>query len=173
MRAREQAGAGGMFRRDWERFKGFLQKDRVETESEVGGLRELADAGFRGNLPCRSGTDENSIGMRADELAGAWRESGIIGQPPEQRVRIQKKTQKSLPGRELRLRERLEELRADLEFSLHAARLALPRFLAKGLKANERLVAESNDDLFAIAGLLDEAREVRLSVMNLERGHIS
>jgi len=173
MRAREQAGAGGMFRRDWERFKGFLQKDCVETESEVGGLRELADAGFRGNLPCRSGTDENSIGMRADELAGAWRESGIIGQPPEQRVRIQKKTQKSLPGRELRLRERLEELRADLELSLHAARLALPRFLAKGLKANERLVAASNDDLFAIAGLLDEAREVRLCVMNLERGHIS
>jgi len=162
-----------MFGRDRERFKGFLEKDRVETESEVGGLRELADAGFGSNLPCRSSTDEHSIGTRADELAGAWRECGIIGQPPEQRVRVQKKTQKSLPGRELRVRERLEELRADLELSLHAARLALPRFLNQGLKANERLVAASNDDLLAIAGLFDEAREVCLCVMDLDRGHIS
>ena len=173
MRPGEQSGAGGMFGRDRERFKGFLEKDGVETESEVGGLRELADAGFSGNFPCRSSTDENSIGTRADELAGAWRERGIIGQPPEQRVRIQKKAQKSLPGCELRLRERLEELRADLEFSLHAARLALPRFLKQGLKANERLVAASNDDLLAIAGLFDETREVRLCVMNLDCGHIS
>ena len=173
MRAGEQSGAGGMFGRDRERFKGFLEKDGVETESEVGGLRELADAGFRSNLPCRSSTDENSIGVRADELAGAWRERGIIGQPPEQRVRVQKKAQKSLPGCEPRLRERLEELRADLELSLHAARLALPRFLKQGLKANERLVAASNDDLLTIAGLFDEAREVRLCVMNLDCGHIS
>jgi len=35
-----------MFGRDRERFKGFLEKDGVKTESEVGGLRELADAGF-------------------------------------------------------------------------------------------------------------------------------
>jgi len=118
MRAGEQSGAGGMFGRDRKRFKGFLEKDGVETESEVGGLRELADAGFRGNFPCRSSADENSIENEADELAGAWRERGSSGQPPEQRVRIQKKAQKSLPGCELRLGERLEELGADLELSL-------------------------------------------------------
>src|SRR2546427_10829841 len=115
-----------MFGRDRERFKGFLEKDCVETESEVGGLRELADAGFRSNLPCRSSTDEHSIGTRADELAGAWRERGIIGQPPQQRVRVQKEAQTSLPGRELRLPERLEEPSDRHTAAPHAARLGLP-----------------------------------------------
>jgi hypothetical protein len=83
MRAGEQSGAGGMFGRDREKFKIFLEKDGVETESEVGGLRALADARFRGNFPCRSSADQNRVGTRADELAGAWRERGIISQPPE------------------------------------------------------------------------------------------
>jgi hypothetical protein len=83
VRAGEQSRAGSMCGRDRKRFKAFLQKDRVETESEVGGLGELAYAGFRSNLPCRGSTHENGVGTDADEFASAGRECGIISEPPE------------------------------------------------------------------------------------------
>jgi hypothetical protein len=88
-------------------------------------------------------------------------------------VGVQKETQESLPGFEFGVWQRLEEFGADLEFSLHASRFALPLFLTERLKANERLIAASDDDLFAFTGFFDEAREVSLGVMDLDRGHIS
>ena len=45
-------------------------------------------------------------------------------------------------------------------FSFHASGFALPRFLAKRLKANERLTAAGDDDLFAFVGFFDKSREV-------------
>ena len=136
-------------------------------------MRKFGDAGFRGDLPCRGGAHKDSIGTRANESACGGRERGIVSEPPEKRVSVQKETQESLPGFEFGLGHWLEEFGADLEFSFHASRFALPLFLTKRLKANERLIAASDDDLFAIAGLFDEAREVGLGVMDFDRGHIS
>ena len=134
---------------------------------------ELAVGLLDGNLDDGGGTDEDGVGTRADEPAGAGRKRRIVSEPPEKRVSVQKQTQESLPGFEFGLGHWLEEFGADLEFSFHASRFALPLFLTKRLKANERLIAASDDDLFAIAGLFDEAREVGLGVMDFDRGHIS
>jgi len=98
VRAGEEFGAGGVRGCDGKRLKRFLEKDGVKTESKVGGLRRFAEAGLRGDLPCRGGTDEDVIGTRADESAGAGRKRGIVSEPPQKRVRVQKETQKSLPG---------------------------------------------------------------------------
>ena len=169
----EQSGAGGVGGGDGKRFKGFLSKNRVETEGEVGGLGQLTDARFRGDFPGGSGADENAIGTGADESACGGRKRRIIGEPPEQGVSVQEEAQKSLPGFEFGIRQGLEEFGADVELSLHAARLALALFLAQGLEANERLVATSDDDFLAFAGLFDEAREVGLGMMDLDGGHVS
>jgi hypothetical protein len=88
-------------------------------------------------------------------------------------VGVQEQAQKSLPGFEFRLGERLEAFRADLEFFFHASGFALPLFLAKRLKANERLIAAGDDDLLAFAGFFDESREVGLRVVNFDRKDIS
>lgn len=173
MRAGEESGTGGVRGCDGKRLKRFLEKDRVKTESKVRGLRKFAEAGFRGDLPCRGSTDEDGVGARADESAGAGRKRGIVSEPPEKRVGVQKETQESLPGFEFGLGKRLEEFGADLEFPFHASRFALPLFLTERLKANERLIAASDNDLFAFTGFFDEAREVGLGVMDLDRGHIS
>ncbi len=173
VRAREEAGAGRVRRCDGKRLKRLLEKDLVKAQSKVGGLRKFADAGFRGDLPCRGSTDKDGVRTRADEPAGAGRKRGIISKPPEKRVGVQKETQESLPGFEFGLGQRLEEFGADLEFSFHASRFALPLFLTERLKANERLIAASDDDLFAFTGFFDETREVGLGVMDLDRGHIS
>lgn len=86
---------------------------------------------------------------------------------------VQEKAQKLLPGLEFGVGEGLEEFGPHLEFSLHAARLSLARFVPQGLKANKRLVAASDDDLLTITSFFDETREVRLGVMDLDRGHVS
>jgi len=173
VRAGEEAGAGGMRGCDRKRLKRLLEKDGVKAESKVSGLRKFADAGFRGDLPYRGSTDKDGVRTRADEPAGAGRKRRIVSEPPEKRVGIQKETQKSLPGFEFGLGQRLEEFGADLELSFHASRFALPLFLTERLKANERLIAASDDDLFAFTGFFDETREVGLGVMDLDRGHIS
>jgi hypothetical protein len=173
VRAGKESGTGGVRGCDGKRLKRFLEKDCVKTESKVGGLRKFAEAGFGGDLRCRGSTDEDGVGTRADESAGAGRKCGIVSEPPEKCVGVQKETQESLPGFEFGVGQRLEEFRADLEFSFHASRFALPLFLTERLKANERLIAASDDDLFAITGFFDETREVGLGVMDLDRGHIS
>ena len=103
VRAGEEAGAGGMRGCDRKRLKRLLEKDGVKAESKVSGLRKLADAGFRGDLPCRGSTDTDGVRTRADEPAGAGRKRRIVSEPPEKRVGIQKETQKSLPGFEFGL----------------------------------------------------------------------
>ena len=155
MRAGEEARAGSMRGSYRKRLKRFLEKDGVKAESQVSGLRKFADAGFGGDLPCRGGADKDGVGAGTDESASGGRKRGIVSKPPEKRVGVQEQTQKSLPGIEFRLGERLEEFRADFQFSFHASGFALPLFLAKRLKANERLIAAGNDDLFAFAGLFD------------------
>ena len=103
MRAGEESGARGVRGCDGKRLKRFLEKDRVKTESKVGGLRKFAEAGFRGDLPCRGSTDEDGVGTRADKPAGAGGKRGIVSEPPEKRVGVQKETQESLPGFEFGL----------------------------------------------------------------------
>jgi hypothetical protein len=136
MRAGKEGRAGSLRGRDRKGFKRFLEKDGVRAESQVGGLTKFADEGFGGDLPCRGGAHKDSIGTRANESACGGRERGIVSEPPKKRVGVQEQAQKSLPGFEFRLGERLEEFRVDLEFSFHASGFALPRFLAKRLKAN-------------------------------------
>lgn len=136
-------------------------------------MGKLAEAGFCGDFPGRSRADDDGIGTSADNFAGARRKRGIIGEPPEQGAGVQKNAQRLLQSLELVVWERLEKFGADLQSSLHAAGFALARFLAQGLQADERLVAAGDDDLFAFAGLGDEAGEVGLGVMDFDRGHIS
>jgi hypothetical protein len=88
VRAGEESGARGVRGCDGKRLKRFLQKDRVKTESKVGGLRKIAEAGFRGDLPCRGSTDEDGVGTRTDESAGTGRKRRIVSEPPEKRVGV-------------------------------------------------------------------------------------
>jgi hypothetical protein len=134
---------------------------------------KLSDAGFCGDFPGRGSADDDDVGARANEFAGAGWKRGIIGEPPEQGVRVQKNLQRLLQSFELVVGERLEKFRTNLQSSLHAAGFALALFLAQGLQANERLIAAGDDDLFAFAGLGNEPGEVGLGVMDFDRGHIS
>lgn len=136
-------------------------------------MGKLANAGFCGDFPGRSRADDDGIGTGADHFAGAGWKRGIIGEPPEQGVGVQKNLQRLLLGFELVLWQRLEKFGANLQSSLHAAGFALALFLAQGLQANERLIAAGDDDLLAFACLGDEAGEVGLGVMDFDREHIS
>lgn len=136
-------------------------------------MGKLADAGFCGDFPGRSRADDDGIGTSADHFAGAGWKRGVIGEPPEQGVGVQKNLQRLLQSFELVLRQRLEKFRTNLQSSLHAAGFALALFLAQGLQANERVIAAGDDDLFSFAGLGDEAGEVGLGVMDFDGEHIS
>jgi len=118
---------------------------------------QLSDTGFRSDFPGRGRADDDDVGTRADEFAGAGRKRRIIGEPPEQGVGVQKNLQRLLQRFQLVLWQRLEEFRTNLQSSLHATGFALAFFFAQWLQTDERLVATGDDDLFAFAGLGDEA----------------
>jgi len=86
---------------------------------------------------------------------------------------VQKKVQESLPKFDLVVGKGFEEFGADEELPLHAAGLALTLFPLQRLQTNERLIATSNDDFLSLAGLFNEAREVRLGMMDFYSRHIS
>ena len=134
---------------------------------------KLADTEFRGDLPCGSGADQDRVGTRSDELASGRRKRGIIGEPPQQGMSVQKKTQESLPRLEFLFRKRLEELSADDQFSFQTAGLALAFLCAQGFKANKGLVTTGDDDFFARASLFNEAGKMRLGVMDFDCRHVS
>jgi hypothetical protein len=173
VRAGQETGACGVSRRNGKRFERFLCKDGVEAKSQVHCIGKLPKAGLGGYFPCRSGADKNDIGARADEFAGPGQERRIIGEPPQQCVSVQEKIQGSLPILEFVIGEGFEKLGANAKFFLHAAGLALPLFPPQGLQAHEGLIAASDDDLFTLAGLLDQAREMGLCVMDFYGRHIS
>ena len=125
MRSREETGAGGVGGGDRKRFERFLREHCVEMESKFRALGELSDTELGGDFPGRCRTDQDRIGTSADEFAsGGWKR-WIISKPPEQRMRVQEKAQRSLPGFEFGLGKRFEELAANDQFPLPTARLAL------------------------------------------------
>ena len=140
---------------------------------EVHGAWKLADAELRGDFPRGSGADQNGIGTRSDEFARDRRKRGIISEPPQQGVSVQKKTQESLPGLEFLFGKRLEEFAADDQFSFQTAGLALPFLGAQRLKANEGFVTTGDDDFFAFASLFNEAGKMRFSMMDFYGRHVS
>jgi hypothetical protein len=88
-------------------------------------------------------------------------------------VSVQKKTQELLPGLEFLFGKRRKKFAADDQFSFETAGLALAFLRAQGLEANEGLVATGDYDFLTLAGLFNEAREMRFGVMDFYRSHIS
>lgn len=173
MRSREKTGTCGVGGGNGQRFEGLLREVHVEMAGEVRRVGKLANSEFRGDLPRGSRADQDGIGARSDKLASGRRKRGIIREPPQQGVSVQKKAQKSLPGLEFCFRERLEEFAADGQFPFQAAGLALASFGAQGFEANKGLVATGDDDFLALASFFNEAGKMRFGVMDFDGRHIS
>jgi hypothetical protein len=115
VQAGEESGAGGVSARDGERFEQFRSEHLVKAKRKIHRVGKLSDAGFRGDFPRRSSADDDDVGARADEFAGAGRKSGIIAEPPEQGVGVQKNLQRSPQSFELIVWERLEKFGTNLQ----------------------------------------------------------
>jgi len=173
VRTWEETGAAGMRRSDGQRLEKLPRRDGVELGSQLGAEGEFPNPEFGGDLPSAGRADKNGIGTRAYGFAGGIGKRRIISQPPDQGVSVQKNAQNLLPMPEFVFRQRLEKLRAQADSSLHTPGSALALGSPQRLKANQGLVVAGDDNLLALAGLIDEAREMGFRVMDLYRGHIS
>jgi hypothetical protein len=96
----------------------------------------------------------------------------VAAHPPNQRVSIKQTShRRSLPTFEFFGRQRLKELRADFDFSLPGAGLAVSDFILDRYQFYNWLFAACDDDLFSTAGLLDEAGELGLGFVDGDRFH--
>ncbi len=61
----------------------------IDGLEQVAGHLEPAGSRFDGDLPCRGGRDKNLVARRGDGIASRAWQDGIVGQPPQQDVRVE------------------------------------------------------------------------------------
>src|ERR687887_558406 len=83
----ELGGGHGLGNRDRQRLK----VARREPFLDVAGSDELAASSFEGDLPGRRRADEDEVRRRRDGLPSTAAETGIVGEPPEQSMRVEEK----------------------------------------------------------------------------------
>src|SRR3990167_3084715 len=124
-------------------------------------FRKLAESILGGDLPGGHRAYENFSRVGCDRAPRATCQGRAAGEPPEERVRIEKQAQVLLPELQLVLGKLLEKLRSDFDLAFQATELAFGLWCDRN-DLDHGLLAACEHDLLACLGAGNKLGEVRL-----------
>jgi len=111
--------------------------------------------------------------MISNESHSPRRQATFLTPPPEKRVRVEEKSQRSFPTFEFVTRQWFKERGRDFQLPPQRTWLAISLFPGYRNESHERLGTACDDNVLSTAGLLHQSREMGFRLVNRNCRHIS